>query len=215
MANEQTKLQAELRTERRSGPVGRLRRAGFIPAAVNRIGGDTTLVKLNTHAFLMTMRAPDTQQTLVTLELEGTKIPVIIREIQHDVISELPIHIDFGEISLSETLRLALPVNIVGEAVGVSVDGGIMTQDLREVEVECLPTDVIESIDVDVSALQVLQSITVADLKLGDKFTILSNPEQVIVTIMAPVQEKAASEEESADEPEVIGQEATADTEGS
>ena len=96
MANEQIKLKAEPRTEQGSVAVGRLRRSGSIPAAVNRIGGDTTLVKLNTHAFVIMLRHHESEQMLVTLDLDGQEIPALMREVQYDVMTGHPIHADFG-----------------------------------------------------------------------------------------------------------------------
>lgn len=206
MANEQIKLKAEPRTEQGSVAVGRLRRAGSIPAAVNRIGGDTTLVKLNTHAFVIMLRHHASEQMLVTLDLDGQEIPALMREVQYDVMTGHPIHVDFGEISLSKKIRVAIPLHLAGEPEGVKLGGGILQQMLRSVEVECLPTDIVETFTVDISALKVGQSMFTRELKLGDAYTVITGKDAVVASVAAPEEEAVAAPAEgvAAVTPEVI-----------
>ncbi len=204
MANEQIRLKAEPRSEQGSVAVGRLRRAGSIPAAVNRIGGDTTLLKLNTHAFIIMLRHHASEQMLVTLDLDGQEIPALMREVQYDVMNGHPIHVDFGEISLSKKIRVSIPLHLVGEPEGVKLGGGILQQMLRSVEVECLPTEIAETFDIDVSALKVGQSIFARDLKLGDAYTVITGKDAVVTTVAAPEEDAAAVAAEAAPTPEVI-----------
>jgi len=203
MANEQIKMKAEPRTEQGSVAAGRLRRAGSIPAAVNRIGGDTTLVKLDAHAFTNMLRHHAAEQMLVTLDLDGQEVPALMREVQYDVMTGAPIHVDFGEVSLSETVRVAISLHLKGEPEGVKTGGGILQQMLRSVEVECLPNEIIDAFNVDVSALKTGQSVFVRDLKLGDAYTLITGADAVIATVAAP-EEEAEAEEEADKAPEVI-----------
>jgi large subunit ribosomal protein L25 len=193
MANEQIKLKAEPRAEQGSVAVGRLRRAGSIPAAVNRIGGDTTLVKLNTHAFVIMLRHHASEQMLVTLDLDGQEIHALMREVQYDVMTGHPIHADFGEISLSKKIRVSIPLHLAGEPEGVKIDGGILQQMLRSVEVECLPTEIVEAFTVDIAALKLGQSLFARDLKLGDTYTVITGKDAVVATVAAPEEETAAA----------------------
>ncbi|HPB11048.1 MAG TPA: 50S ribosomal protein L25 [Kiritimatiellia bacterium] len=204
MANEQIRLKAEPRTEQGSVAVGRLRRAGSIPAAVNRIGGDTTLLKLNTHAFIIMLRHHANEQMLVTLDLDGQEIPALMREVQYDVMTGHPIHVDFGEISLSKKIRVSIPLHLAGEPEGVKLGGGILQQMLRSVEVECLPAEIVETFNIDVTALKVGQSIFARDLKLGDAYTVITSKDAVVTTVAAPEEDAAASTAEGAPTPEVI-----------
>jgi len=207
MANEQIKLKAEPRTEQGSVAVGRLRRSGSIPAAVNRIGGDTTLVKLNTHAFVIMLRHHASEQMLVSLDLDGQEIPALMREVQYDVMTGHPIHADFGEISLSKKIRVSIPLHLAGEPEGVKLGGGILQQMLRSVEVECLPNEIIDAFNVDVSKLKVGQSIFVRDLTLGDAYTLFTGEDDVIATVAAPAgaeEEADKAGEETEGSPEVI-----------
>ncbi len=90
-----------------------------------------------------------------------------MREVQYDVMTGAPIHVDFGEISLSEVVRVSIPLHLKGEPEGVKTGGGILQQMLRSVEVECLPNEIIDAFNVDVSKLKVGQSIFVRDLTAG------------------------------------------------
>lgn len=194
MSKEEITLKAELRAEKGSPAAGRLRRAGSLPAAMNRIGGDTTLLKLDTHAFQMAMRQSTGTHTLVTLELDGKKIPALLREMQRDVITGTPIHVDFGEISLKEKIRTTITLRLTGEPEGVKTDNGTLSHGLWELEVECLPTDAITTMDVDVSKMKVGETIFVRDLQLGDKITILTEPEHVVASVTAAKQDATDSE---------------------
>ncbi len=207
MANDTIRMKAEPRTEQGSVAAGRLRRAGSIPAAVNRIGGDTTLVKLDAHAFTNMMRHQASEQMLVTLDLDGQEVSALMREVQYDVMTGAPIHVDFGEVSLSEVVRVSIPLHLKGEPEGVKLDGGILQQMLRSVEVECLPNEIIDAFNIDVSELKVGQSIFVRDLTLGDAYTLITGEDDVIATVAAPTvveEETDETEEEAGGSPEVI-----------
>ena len=198
MANEQIRMKAELRAEQGSSAVGRLRRAGSVPAAVNRIEGGTTLVKFDAHDFKAMLRHHASEQMLVTLELDGKDIPALMREVQYNVVTGAPIHVDFGEVSLTKKIRVSIPVHLLGEPEGVKVEGGILQQQIRTVDVDCLPMDIIEHFDVDISALKLDQTLFVRDLKLGDKYTLATGKDVAVATVAAPEEEAAATPAEGA-----------------
>jgi len=208
MANEVIRMKAELRTEQGSCAAGRLRRAGALPAAVNRIEGGTTLVKLDAHAFTIMLRHHASEHVLVTLELEDKEVPALMREVQVNVMTGAPIHVDFGEVSLTKKLRVEIPLHLLGEPEGVKVDGGILQHNLRVIEVDCLPLDIVENFDVDVSAMKLSQSLFVRDLALGDKYTVITGKDVPVATVVAAAAEEvvAATPEEAAaaGNPEVI-----------
>ena len=207
MANEQIKMKAEPRAEQGSCAVGRLRRAGSLPAAVNRIEGGTTLVKFDAHAFKIMLRHHTSEHVLVMLELDGKEVPALMRELQYDVITGDPIHVDFGEVSLTKKLRVSIPLQVLGEPEGVKLEGGILQQNLRTIDVDCLPTEIVEKFTVDVSALKLGQSLFVRDLKLGDKFTVITHKEVPVATVVSAAAEEAAATPEEGTEtatPEVI-----------
>jgi len=206
MANVEIRVKAELRTEQGSCAAGRLRRAGSIPAAVNRIEGGTTLVKFDAHAFKAMLRHHASEQMLVTLELDGKDVPALMREVQYDVLTGHPIHVDFGEVSLTKKIRVQIGVRLMGEPEGVKVEGGILQQMLRTVDVDCLPTAIVEHFDVDVSSLKLNQSLFVRDLKMGDAYTIITGKDVAVATVAAPEEEvaEAGAEVAAGVTPEVI-----------
>ena len=189
---DQIRIKAEERTEQGTAAVRRLRRAGLVPASVMSMNkGGTKLIKFNAHEFMMAMRGRSGKQ---------------LREMQNDVLAGTPIHVDFSEVSLSQKVRVTVPLRLVGEAVGVKLGGGVLEQVLRSIEVECLPTDIVEKFDVDVSALGLDQTLFVRDLQLGDKFTLVTRGEYAAAVVKAPEGADATAGAAAAGEkaPEVI-----------
>ena len=184
---DQIKIKAEPRTEQGTGAVRRLRKTGMIPGSVMKMKkGGTELIKLPAHDFMMAMRGRSGKQVLVTLDMDGREIPALLREMQNDVLKGTPIHVDFSEVSLTEKVRVTVPLYLVGEPVGVKLGGGVLEQTLRAIEVDCLPTDIAEKFEVDVSALGLDQTLFVRDLKLGEKQTIVTRGEVPVAVVKAP-----------------------------
>ena len=183
----QIKIKAEPRTEQGTGAVRRLRRTGMIPGSVMKMKkGGTELIKLPAHDFMMAMRGHASKQLLVTLVMDGKEVPALMREMQNDVLKGTPIHVDFSEVSLSEKVRITVPIYLVGEAKGVKIGGGVLEQTLRTVDIDVLPTDIPEKFDVDVSALDLDQTLFVRDLALGDKYTVTTRGEVPVAVVKAP-----------------------------
>ena len=207
MSNEiKLKAQARPEQEQGSGAARRLRRAGGLPGALNRIGGGTAAIKLDAHEFEMAMRYEASEHLLVTIDLDGTPVTALMREVQHHVMTGKAIHVDFGEVDLTRRIRVTIGLRLVGEPEGVRVGGGVLEQTLREIEVECLPTDIVESFDVNVEALPLNESIFVKDLQLGDKYAIVTHGDIAVATVAKPdeeVEAPAPAEGEQA-APEVI-----------
>ncbi len=219
---DQIKIKAEARAEQGTGAVRRLRRTGMIPGSVMKMKkGGTELIKLPEHAFMMAMRGRTGKQVLVTLDLDGREVPALLREMQNDVLKGTPIHVDFSEVSLSEKVRITVPLYLVGEAKGVKIGGGVLEQVLRTIDIDVLPTDIPEKFDVDVSGLDLDQTMFVRDLKLGDKYTVVTRGELALAVVKAPDDLPAAgaapaAAAEEAKAPEVIkkGKEEEAAAEG-
>ena len=206
---DQIKIKAEARTEQGTGAVRRLRRTGMIPGSVMKMKkGGTELIKLPAHDFMLAMRGHASKQLLVTLDMNGTEVPALMREMQNDVLAGTPIHVDFSEVSLSEKVRVTVPVYLVGDPVGVKLGGGVLEQTLRTINVDCLPTDIAEKFEVDVSNLNVDQTMFVRDLQLGDKFTVVTRGELALAVVKAPDEAPAGGAAAAAGEapaaPEVI-----------
>ena len=205
---DQIKIKAEPRTEQGTGAVRRLRRTGMIPGSVMKMKkGGTELIKLPAHDFMMAMRGHASKQLLVTLDMDGREVAALMREVQNDVLAGTPIHVDFSEVSLAEKVRVTVPVYLIGEAVGVKLGGGVLEQPLRTIDVDCLPTDIVEKFEVDVSGLGLDQTLFVRDLNLGDKYTVVTRGEHALAVVKAPDDvpaSAAAAATDAAKTPEVI-----------
>jgi len=205
---DQIKIKAQARTEQGTGAVRRLRRSGMIPGSVMKMKkGGTELIKLPEHDFMMAIRGRASKQLLVSIDLDGKEVPALMREMQNDVLAGTPIHVDFSEVSLTEQVRVTVPVYLVGEAVGVKLGGGVLEQVLRSVDVACLPTDIVEKFEVDVSNLGLDQTLFVKDLKLGDKYSLVTRGELAVAVVKAPDDAPAAAAPAAGEEakaPEVI-----------
>ncbi|MGN0854165.1 MAG: 50S ribosomal protein L25 [Kiritimatiellia bacterium] len=202
---DQIKIKAEARTEQGTGAVRRLRRAGMIPGSVMKMNkAGVELIKMPQHEFMMAMRGHASKQLLVTLDMNGTEVPALMREMQNDVLAGTPIHVDFSEVSLTQKVRVTVPLYLVGEAVGVKLGGGVLEQTLRSVDVECLPEDIAEKFEIDVSKMNVDETLFVRDLQLGDKQTIVTRGEIPVAVIKAPDDAAAGAAATPAAAPDVI-----------
>ncbi len=207
---DQIKISASPRTEQGTGAVRRLRRAGMIPGSVMKMNkAGTELIKLPEHAFMLAMRGRTGKQVLVTLDMDGKEVPALLREMQNDVLKGTPIHVDFSEVSLTKKVRITVPLYLVGEAKGVKLGGGVLEQTLRTIDIDVLPTDIPEKFDVDVSGLDLDQTLFVRDLKLDDKYTVVTRGEFALAVVKAPDEVPAAgaaatATTEAAKAPEVI-----------
>ncbi|MGN1359519.1 MAG: 50S ribosomal protein L25 [Kiritimatiellia bacterium] len=201
------RLAAKPRTESGSGAAGRLRRAGSIPAAVGNMNGGTTLIQIDTHDFTLMLRHHQADQLLVTLVMDGKDLPAIMREVQYDVLSGVPTHADFTEVDINKPIRVECAIHLVGEPDGVKNGGGVLDQLLRHIHVECLPGDIVEHFDVDVSALKLNEALEVKDLDFGAKYriaTLATTPVATVVKADEEIVVDTPAETAEAASPEVI-----------
>lgn len=203
---EQVKLEAEIREEKGDGPVGRLRQSGFIPAVVYK-DGEALSIKVSKRGLEKALHTSKGENVIVALTIAKAKSKTaIIKEVQHDPIKEDVLHVDFQEISLTETLRVNVTVAPKGEAIGVKQDGGILQHIMWEVEVECLPTQIPEKLEVEVSSLKIGDSVSVKDLIVPKGIKVITDPELRVMSVEPPMKEEAlevATPAEGA-EPEVM-----------
>jgi large subunit ribosomal protein L25 len=199
-------LEARPRSERGKNAIRRLRARGLVPVTVYGGGQESVSTTIVKREFTALMRAHG-RNMIISLNVDGNFTPVKIAEMQLDPVRGSLIHMDLLRISLTEKSKFEVPVRVVGESDGVKNFGGIVDQPKHSLEVRCLPTDVPESIEVDITNLGVGDNLKVADLKLDEKIEVLADSETVIVTIVPPrveVEEPEAVEEEGGAEPEVI-----------
>jgi len=209
---EPIKLPASPRDEVGSIQVNRLRQQGWLPCVVYDAQGQAQSLKINRHNFELLIRHHGSQNLILDIDIEnGSARKVLLKEIQRDRIRDCVIHADFQVISMTRKLRVSVAITLIGEPAGVTQQGGILEHLLRTVEVECLPTDIVKTFPLNVTALNIGDNLFVRDLKLDPKFTLLTPGDIAVVTIQLPPAEEEVKPEaeaaEAAEGPEVIGKE--------
>jgi large subunit ribosomal protein L25 len=190
------------------GGARKTRAAGFIPGVLYGHGQEPVPLTVGTRDFQLALRDHEGGNAIVNLALNGGEYTALIRAVQYDPVTHDILHLDFQHISLTEEVEVEVSVHLVGVPVGVKDGGGIVEHIVRELEVRCLPTAMPSSIDVDVSALGIGDSIHVRDITVPE-VTILTDPDATVATVVPPtVMEEKPAEAEApaaeAAEPEVI-----------
>ena len=170
-----------------------MRRAGKLPAVIYGRHTDPIIVSLDSHSASLVLGRL-TSSSLVTIDLDGKEYPALVREKQRDYIKNRILHVDFLAVSLTETLRASVAVNLVGVSAAVKDYNAVLVTNLQSLEVECLPTDLPERIDIDISVLaRPGDGIRVRDVKVSDKVRLLDDPDTMVaVATFAKVEEEAA-----------------------
>lgn len=206
-------LEAQKRQETGTRKVNRLRKRALIPAVVYGEGKQPLSIQLAARDFLNLIAVHRGESFVLKLKIKDNgkyqERSVLIKQIQHHPVRDDCIHVDFNEISLTKTIRVKVPLVAVGEAIGVKFDGGVLDHILWELEIECLPAQIPESIEVNVSGLKVGDSLHVKDLAVGEGIKLLNDPEAAVLAVAMPRKEEAApaAAEAGAEvkaEPEVI-----------
>ncbi|RMD90219.1 MAG: 50S ribosomal protein L25 [Calditrichaeota bacterium] len=199
-------LNVELRKQIGKKFTHQLRREGKVPGVYYFHGEDTIPVAVDEKELKSVLHS---EASIVDLVFNnGKKTKGVIREIQWDPVYGKPLHVDLMGVKLTETVTVEVPLHLVGDPIGVKQGGGILQQQLRMLEIEALPLDIPEHIDVDVSNLGIGDSFHVEDLKL-EKVKILTEPSHSIAVVLPPtvVAEPTVEEEvEEEAEPEVVSQ---------
>jgi len=200
---ERTTINVEKREEVGKGAARSLRRKNMIPAVIYR-AGDSFPVQFSKKELSRFINSTAGEQTMVNLQFgDGSSRFALMKDYQTDPATGELLHADFFEVSLTEEVKVTVHVAIIGEPVGVRRDGGILQHLLREIEVECLPDRIPGRVEVDIANLEIGQSVHVGDLKLGEGITVLTEPDAVIVNIVAPAVEEVAPAEVAAVAPEI------------
>jgi large subunit ribosomal protein L25 len=210
-------LEAVKREGRGKNEANRLRASGRIPAVFYGPGKDGkgpegVAVAVDPKAVLRILHSDSGANTLINLKLEGAEARVMVREYQLDPVTHHLLHADFYQLAMDKAIVVTVPVLIKGESKGVKQQGGLLDFVTREIDVECLPTNIPENITVDVSELMLHESIRVRDLPVDPKWKAVSEGDTMLVHIVVPKAEEepaAATAEAGAaaattSEPEVI-----------
>jgi len=179
----------------------RLRREGKIPAVIYGKDIDSTPITVDAKEFLKIIKTHG-ETTLLDLEIGQNRHTVLTKEIQRDTMRGVIVHVDFQKVSMTDKVEFNLPIVLKGDAEGVKM-GGVLQFQKREVTAKAMPRDMIENLELDISNLRIGDILKVSDLKVSDKITILDDPEEVVVSVIAP---RVTEEEVTAgqEEPEVI-----------
>ncbi|SVA37837.1 uncharacterized protein METZ01_LOCUS90691 [marine metagenome] len=181
-----------------------LRNKGIIPGVLYYKGEEPIQIAVDK---LIMYHAIHSGQRIYEIDVTGTTQYVMVKEIQYHPVTDALIHIDFMRVRRSEKINISVPLMLIGESLGVK-EGGVLSQSLTQIEIECLPTDVPEQIELDVTDLEMNSSYSVADVKIKDEeITIISEQELNVVSIHPPVaEEEPMVEEELEDEEETEGE---------
>lgn len=208
---EEISLEVELREQKGRAQVKDLRDSGYLPAVVYSHGKSALSLQISRSALLKLVHQHHLETSIINLKIKNDKKagnrPCLIKEIQYNPVGENIVHVDFNEISLTEAIKVNIPIETRGEAVGVKQEGGSLEHLLWEIEVECLPTSIPKNIEVDISGLKMGEAIHVRDLVFPSGVKLLQDPAAVVLHIVAPMKEEApaeAVEGEVKAEPEVI-----------
>lgn len=205
----EVKLNAVARDGRGKGAARQARLAGRVPGVVYGRGMEPIPIEVDRREFITALNTDAGMNVLLELQLDGNKVLTLARELQRDPVRGTLLHADFVYIDVTKTVEVEVPVNVLGEPAGVK-EGGVLEQPLFTVHVTCLPTDVPEHIDVDVSHLNIGDSLRIGDLPKSDKYEVTNDPDTPVVTIAAPISEAeleameaaAGQEQEPTDEAE-------------
>lgn len=205
---EALELEAQVREEKGKGHTAKLRREGLLPCVLYGSEIDSIPITVKTSELDRVLKEGG-HNVLIKVKLDNQEYITLVRELQNHPITKEYLHADLQRISMKEKLQTLVPLEIIGEAPGIA-EGGVLQHLLREVEVECLPTDIPEVVEVDISSLGFGDSITVADLDAGKDVEIITDPDSVVVSIVAPEREEEPEEAEAeaeAQEPARVGEE--------
>ncbi len=196
----------------------RLRESGWIPAVVYSAKQESQSVQVEAHGFELMLRDHGGESIMLNLQIDdGVPVQVLLKDVQHHPVDSHVLHVDFHAVAMDKAISVSIPIVTVGDPKGV-IAGGVIEHIMREVEVECLPGDIVEQFEVDISALEIGDSLTVADINLDkSKYVSIMEDDIALLAIVPPrkAEETGAEEIEGAEgvtEPAVIGEKAEADT---
>jgi large subunit ribosomal protein L25 len=202
--------QIELRVQKRTldgKKTKRLRRSGLIPAILYGPRTEASPLQVNERDLRLALDRAGTNH-LIVLTLDEADEPrmTLAREVQRDVVTHSLLHVDFYEVVMTEKITADIPVTLVGESPIVARNAGLLVRGIDSVQVQCLPSQLLGSIVVDISVLEELeQAVLVEDLEVDEFIEILTNPEEVLVKVLPLRLEELVEEEVEAAEVEVIG----------
>ncbi len=192
---EQIALKADFREERGRRSSKRLRYQGWIPAVMYG-DGDSVPIKVDRKEFTHKIPVSKAESILFEIQVDGESSPAVIREMQLDPITEEILHIDFYKVTRGKKLTISVPIVLVNRDICAGVKaGGVLEEHLREIEIECIPSRIPSSVEVDIANLSIGDAIHVRDIQPPEGVDILQDPDDVIVLVEEPVKGLETTEE--------------------
>lgn len=198
---ERMQVTAKPRTAASKALLRKFREEGFVPGIVYGKKSEPRTVAVDSKDLAAILHSPGGSNTLVDLYVDGEQQTAMIKALDRDILfHDRFTHVDFLRISLTDKLEVHVPVLLTGEAAGVK-EGGVLQQPLRDVAVKCLPTEIPEHLELDVSNLGVGESLAVADLSMPPGVELITEPDEMIVTITGTRAEPEAKPDDADEEP--------------
>lgn len=191
-------IEAKSRELSTKGAVNALRRSGGIPAVIYNRHGVSTPIALDSFAFQKSLRGVS-ESTIIKLKVGDKSYDCLIKDRQLDWLHGTTLHVDFFEVESGVAMRAKVTVHLIGTAIGVR-NGGILENPMHEIEVECMPKDMPEKFEVDISGLEANHSIHVRDIVKSDKVRVISPMDQVVALVKFAKGEETAPAAETATE---------------
>lgn len=204
MATEAT-LKAEIREGRGKGLARRLRAAGRIPAVIYGRGVQDRSLSVDALEVERLFSRISVENTVINLDVEGTTVPVLVREVQSHPFKPQILHVDFYQVRAGEKVSVQIPLQLTGTPEGVKA-GGVLDVTLHEVAVRCVPSAIPESIEVDVSGLQIGDALHVGDISMPKGVELETDAATTVCTVSVPTVAALGTESEA---PEGVGGEVT------
>jgi large subunit ribosomal protein L25 len=197
---ETQQLQVKIKEDTGSLKARKHRVSGLIPAILYGHKQESMMFLLNEKEFSTVL---NTEAKMVNLKWNGSEEIALIKDVQFDTFGRKILHVDFVRIALTEKVTTHVPVVLYGTSQGVK-EGGILDHALKEIEIECLPTEIPKNIRINISELAIGNTIHISDLELPANAKILVNPDAIVVSVHFAAEEKETPEEEASSEPEII-----------
>jgi large subunit ribosomal protein L25 len=199
---EDTKLIASKRALQGSANAARLRKSGILPGVIYGEGKEATSIELNMHDFDQMLHHHSSESVILSIQLDGQDLSVLVKDVQHHPVTSELMHVDMQVVDANKPIHVEIGLELVGDAAGVKA-GGTLDHVMHAIEVECLPGDLVEVFEIDVSGMEIGHTLHVADLNLGSQFKLLADGDAIVAAVHEPRVEEEA-EEGAATEPEVI-----------
>ncbi len=212
MGNE-AKLKAEIRTETGKGVARKLRQGGRLPAVLYGAGKDAESLSLDAHDTTLLFQSISVENTIVNLEVDGATVPTLVREVQAHPYRPEILHVDFLRIEKGVEVELSVPLVLVGTPKGVREEGGVLDHLVHDLPVRCIPSAIPEKLSIDVTELEIGDSLQLDALEVPEGVTIMLDQNITLCAVHAPRVAEEAEVQEEGEAPALVGEESEAEGE--